>query len=375
MRTVVRSTDIVVVGAGIVGAAVTYELVRRGASVVLVDARTAGAGATYASGGMLAPYTEAAEGGPLLTLCARSLSLFRTFAAEVHSESGLDINYRETGSLHIARSAAALTHLEHLQATVTAMGVPATRLSSPDICELEPDVTSDTWGGLLLPTQGHVSAPALTQALLMCARRRGATLVESSRVTRLTSSNGRVRLEADGAAIDARTAVVAAGAWSGTLAIDGVATTVPVTPIRGQLLHLGFARAPLSRITWDDRCYLVPWSDGRLLVGATVENVGFDERTTADGVRALLDAVCDVLPAAGSAPLLSTRVGLRPSTPDGLPIIGWSSVAEGVMYATGHYRNGILLAPLTAQLVADAVLEQRTDPALDLTTPSRFGAL
>jgi glycine oxidase len=169
--------------------------------------------------------------------------------------------------------------------------------------------------------------------------------------------------------------VLATGAWSGLIQIGGAEPRVPVKPIRGQLLHLGWDGPTPSQTVWDDRCYVVPWPDGTVLVGATVEDVGFDERTTVSGVHELLAAVTDLLPPASAAQVLSTRAGLRPATPDGLPVIGWSAVVPGLMYATGHYRNGVLLAPLTARVVADVLLDDATDPALELTTPSRFGRL
>ena len=146
-------------------------------------------------------------------------------------------------------------------------------------------------------------------------------------------------------------------------------------PVRGQLLQLGWTGTPLRRVTWSGRCYLVPWEDGSLLVGATVEEAGFDERTTVAGVRDLLDAVSELVPHAWAAGFLGARVGLRPATTDDLPVIGASSVMPNLMYATGHYRNGVLLAPLTAQLVADAMLENRIDPLLAPVSPSRFGEL
>ena len=145
--------------------------------------------------------------------------------------------------------------------------------------------------------------------------------------------------------------------------------------MRGQLLTLGWSGTPLRRATWSRRCYLVPWSDGTLLVGATVEDVGFDERATVTGVNQLLEAAIATVPHAIAGEFRGARVGLRPATPDGLPVIGASSVMPNVMYATGHYRNGVLLAPLTATLVADAMLENRIDPMLAGVSPSRFGAL
>jgi glycine/D-amino acid oxidase-like deaminating enzyme len=145
-----------------------------------------------------------------------------------------------------------------------------------------------------------------------------------------------------------------------------------VQPVRGQLLRLAWNGRPLSHVIWGKDCYVVPWQDGTVLVGATVENVGFDERTTAAGVRDLLDAVCDLLPEAWGAGFIEARAGLRPATSDGLPLIGRSRQTAGLVYATGHFRNGVLLAPLTASIVADLVLEEREDPALRLTAPDRL---
>ena len=143
-------------------------------------------------------------------------------------------------------------------------------------------------------------------------------------------------------------------------------------PIRGQLLRLAWQGQPLSHVIWGKDCYVVPWRDGTILVGATVEDVGFDERTTAAGVRDMLDAVCELLPEAWRATFIDARAGLRPATPDELPIIGPSPTVEGLVYATGHYRNGVLLAPLTAAIVADLIMDGRRDPALTLTSPDRY---
>jgi glycine/D-amino acid oxidase-like deaminating enzyme len=169
--------------------------------------------------------------------------------------------------------------------------------------------------------------------------------------------------------------VVAAGSWSGGIEVDGGAGSVPVRPVRGQLLQLGWQGTPLAGVVWGERCYLVPWDDRTLLVGATVEDAGFDERTTAAGVRELLEAACALVPHAATASFLGARAGLRPASGDDLPIIGRSVRLPNLMYATGHYRNGVLLAPLTARLVADAMLEGREDPLLELTRPQRFGHL
>jgi glycine/D-amino acid oxidase-like deaminating enzyme len=137
------------------------------------------------------------------------------------------------------------------------------------------------------------------------------------------------------------------------------------------LLRLSWTGPPITRVLWGEHCYVVPWEDGTLLVGATVEDVGFDERTTVEGVRGLLAASCSLLPGAGDATFIEARAGLRPATASGLPIIGRSAEHPALVYATGHYRNGILLAPLTALLVADLIVDGRADPALELTRPGQ----
>ena len=169
--------------------------------------------------------------------------------------------------------------------------------------------------------------------------------------------------------------VIAAGSWAGQIEIDGASRRLPIHPVRGQLLQLKWSGRRVRRVIWAERCYLVPWADGSLLVGATVEDVGFDERTTVAGIRTLLEAVCEVLPDARTAHFVAARAGLRPASPDGLPVIGSSIALPGVTHATGHYRNGVLLAPLTAELVADLILDGRVDPMLAVTNPGRFGTL
>ena len=370
-----RPSDIIVVGAGIVGCAVAYELTCRGASVEIVDERPVGMGATQASAGVLAPYIEAREGSPLLDLTVRSLGLFDAFVERVVAESAVPVSYRRTGTIDIAVNDSEMQSLRANAALLARRDVPALLLDAQAARSEEPLLGDEVAGGLLIESHGFVSAGDLTRALAAAARRRGAQLIERSRVHRITRLHGDMIVETNRGSLTSNAVVLAAGSWSGEIVIDGVTPTVPVRPVRGQLLHLAWTGTPLRRVTWSGRCYLVPWQDGTLLVGATVEEAGFDERTTVAGVRELLDAVCGIVPHARTAGFAGARVGLRPATTDELPVIGPSRVMPNLMYATGHYRNGVLLAPLTAQLVADAMLENRIDPLLDAVSPSRFGDL
>lgn len=367
------SRDIVVVGAGIVGCAVGYELARRGASVEIVDARPAGAGATQASGGMLAPWHEVPDGGPLLDLAAQGLAEYDNFVSTLAADAPPFL-YRRHGTLEVAASDAGVRRLESTIAKLRQRGVPCEGLDAAAIRHVEPALSATARGGILFSSQGLVGASDLVRALVTAARRHGARLVQQGRVVRIVRQHGETQVVTERGAIAADVVVIAAGSWSAQVAVEGAAP-LPVTPVRGQLLHLGLSEPPLSRVVWGEGCYLIPWPDGTVLVGATVEQVGFDESTTVDGIRRLLNAAADLLPKSVEARFLSARAGLRPATPDHLPIIGRSSVLPSVCYATGHYRNGVLLAPLTARLVADAILEDRDDPLLRWTTPARFGAL
>jgi glycine oxidase len=237
----------------------------------------------------------------------------------------------------------------------------------------EPQLPPDVAGGLLIDTHGFVGAHDLTRAMAVAARRHGAQLLEQCRVRRITRAGAEVIVETDRGVLSANGAVLAAGSWAGDIDVDGVMPRVPVRPVRGQLLYLAWNGPMLRRVIWSRRCYLVPWEDGTVLVGATVEEVGFDERTTVAGVRDLLEAACDVVPHARTAGFRTARVGFRPASSDGMPIIGASRTVPNLVYATGHFRNGILLAPLTAQLVADVILDGRNDPLLGLVSPARFG--
>ena len=361
---------VTIVGAGIIGYAVAYELAARGADVRLIDPRGRGQGATRASAGILAPHIEA-HSPEFLRLALDSLDRYDSFIARVTADSQRAIEYRRAGTLQVACTDDEAGALADMARVLKQRGADHTLLDGDGARQLEPALTDRVRAGLLVPDNGYVGVGTLMAALEEASERRGACL-DKRPADRVEAAAGGVRVHTGSDQIDADAVVIAAGSWSGGIPMPP-AVPLPVRPVRGQLLQLRFDSSPLTRIVWGSAAYLVPWTDGDMLVGATVEDAGFDERVTAAGVAQLLDAAAALLPASSSAAFVEARAGLRPGTSDQLPIVGRSSTMRGVYYATGHYRNGVLLAPLTASLLADLILDGRQGDGLSLMRPERFG--
>jgi glycine oxidase len=361
---------VVVIGAGVIGCAVAYELAARHADVEVIDPRAIAAGATHASAGMLAPYSEGHDAG-LLSLGVASLSRYDAFVDRLRHESNVPFEYERTGTMQVAIGDAEAARLLAQAETWKSTGVACEWLDGTALREAAPSLTESATAALLLPMQGYVDATGMTRALAAAAGSRGAHFT-ADRVLGIEARGSNVSVTTSDGTIEADALVLAAGSWSSAVAPVG-AWPPPVKPVRGQLLHLRASSRVAPRVLWGSSCYLVPWRNGMTLVGATVEDAGFDERATVDGVRHLLTAAQAIVPSIATATFEAVRVGLRPKTPDELPIIGASSTMRHVFHATGHYRNGILLTPLTADLVADLVFGQRHHGELALTNPIRFG--
>ncbi len=362
---------VVVVGAGVIGCAIAYELASRGARVQLVDMRGAGQGATRASAGILAPRIEG-HIPALLTLGLQSLALYDEFILRVSKDAGRSIEYGRTGTLQVARAEGEAAALRAQAGELGRAAVSHALLDGDSVRRMEPSLSGVLTAGLSIPEHGYVRVPSLIAALGAAGRRWGVESLEAA-VARIDpdSAGAQVGLTlGSGDRLHADAAVLCAGSWSGRVAMPE--PPVPVRPIRGQLVHLWLDRPLLTRVVWGDGCYLVPWNDGSLLVGATTEDVGFDERSTEEGIHRLKEAAFELLPAAREASVAEVRVGLRPATSDELPLIGASPTMRGVYHASGHYRSGVLLAPLTAGLLADLMMDGRRGPALDLVRPDRF---
>lgn len=349
--------DVIVIGAGLIGCAVAHALSRQGATVLVLDAGMPGGGASQASAGMLCPHIEGAHDARLQQLGAESLGRYDGFIHRTRSDSGMDVPYVRNGTLQVADSDDGAAVLADLAATLHAQGVPCHFVEGADaVREIEP-LSSATRAGLLIEAHGAVRIRDLVDALGHASVHFGARFQYAERVERVAHRDGRLEVETHARTLHAARVIVTSGAWSISLPIGGGHPPIPTHPVRGQLLRLQMPNGAIRRVLWGPGCYLVPWGD-EVLVGATAEHVGFDSRATVEGVSRLCAAAQSLVPALAEATFSEVRVGLRPGSPDGLPLIGSSQRVPGLVYATGHFRNGALLAPLTADLVADLVRGQ-----------------
>jgi glycine oxidase len=365
--------DAVVIGAGLIGLSCAWRARRRGLSVLVIDrADEPGAATSSVAAGMLAPVTEAdfGEEGPLqVNLAGRAR--WRAFAAELEEVTGLATGYRETGALVVAADRDDAEELRRLHEFQRSLGLDAEWLTPSRCRELEPGLSPRIAGGILAPQDGQADPRAVTRALAAAvgdvALRTEALAIEhdGTRVTGVRTATGTIACDQ---------LVVAAGPWSASLAPGG--SGPPIRPVKGQILELRVRDGmpePLRRVVRTPRCYLLARGDGRVVLGATVEEQGFDTTVTADGVFRLLEAAWEVLPEVGELELVQARAGLRPGTPDNAPVVGRDEL-EGLIWASGHWRNGVLLAPLTGDGVAELLSGGESPPELAALTPARFAA-
>ena len=365
--------SVIVVGAGVIGCTVAYGLARAGARVLVLEPRGPGQGATRASAGVLCPYIEGHE-EKLRDLGARSLELYDSFIDRLRVDSGHDIVYQRNGTFEMAFSDADVARLT-AQSVLLAKQHVECAWEAPSVFEnLEPLASRRALGALLIPIHGFVGVTSLTLAAAAAAERSGAQFRNDVGAIRIYQLPGdRVGVQTPSSMWDADRVVLAAGSWSSQITVQG-ADPVPVKPIRGQLIQFQ-TKGDIRRVLWGPNGYLVPWPDGTVLLGATVEDVGFDESHTEDAVRQLRKAAVELVPSLADAPMTNVRTGLRPRGPDDLPMLGPSRAVPGLFYATAHYRNGVLLAPLTVQLIRDLVLGGPADSALRDLDPARHGRM
>ena len=354
------SPDVVVIGGGVIGLSVAWRAAQRGHSVCVLERGELGCGASHVAAGMLAPVTEADPGElTLLELGLRSARAWPAFAAELQQASGMDPGLRRCGALVVARDSDEAQALERELALRTELGLDVQRLLPSAARKLEPALAPTIRLALSVPGD-HVSDPRATVlALAEASRRAGAALCTGTEVRRIAFDGARITgVElAGGRVVPARQVVVAAGAWSGALPGLPASAAIPLRPVKGQILRLRDPHGSglLQRVVRFDGGYIVPRGDGRYVLGATTEERGFDTTVTAGGLYELLRDAGELVPGVHELVVEETAAGLRPATPDNAPLLGADPDVEGLVWATGHYRNGVLLAPLTGEIVAGAL--------------------
>lgn len=367
------AVDAVVVGAGVVGCAVARHAARAGLSVLVVDRGRPGAEASHAAAGMLSPLAEAEGPGRFLDLLLRARAEYPAEVEALREETGIDCGYSAAGTLFLALREEDEAELAERFAWQSAAGLGVERLTADEARRLEPGISPAIRAALRFPGDHQVENRALSTALWSAAARAGAEFRLGRSVVRILRGGGGtegVELD-DGTRIAAGAVVVAGGCWSAS--IEGFPRPIPVFPVHGQLAAIESVPPLFRHVVDSPRCYLVPKADGRVVVGATVERTGFRKAVTPAGLLRLLSAAVETAPSLADAPVAATWSGLRPGTPDGLPILGADPDVAGLFYATGHFRNGILLAPLTGRAIGEMVAGRPSPVDLGPFGVGRFG--
>ncbi len=382
------SRDALVVGGGVIGLAVARALARKGfSSVALVERGRVGAEASWAAAGMLAPQAEADRRDEFFDLLCASRAMYPAFADELREETGIDIELDRTGTLYLALTESDEREVERRYEWQARAGLAVERLSAAAAREVEPAISEGVRMALRFPTDWQVENRRLVAALGASAEAQGVRLLTGVEVTSILVERGRVRgVETSCGTFQAGVVVLAAGAWSSLIQLHDAASGAEtiyrhsaacprVEPVRGQMLCFD-ARPPLVRhVVYSPRGYVVPRRDGRLLAGSTTERAGYDKSLTDEGVRQIAEHAREIAPSTGSLALVDSWAGLRPRAGDDWPVLGAAVEIENLYCATGHYRNGILLAPLTGKAIAglvtgsDALINRR---ALETFSPARF---
>ena len=378
------SAGVVIVGGGVIGLAVARALASRGLSdVLLIERSSLGAESSSAAAGMLAPQAEADRADDFFHLACQSRDMYPAFAAALLEETGVDIELDTTGTLYLAFTDEDVTEIKRRHAWQSQAGLALEILSREDTRRLEPAISENVSAALKFPLDGQVENRRLISALAASTQKLGVRLAPGTTVISLkTDHHGGVGgVETSRGFVSTDMVVISGGAWtsllgltarSGKTSSDKTLPNLCIEPVRGQMLCFEANPQIARHVIYTPRGYIVPRRDGRLLAGSTTEHAGFDRRVTAEGVSAILSAALEIAPRIGALHLAASWAGLRPRAADGLPVLGPYAEIDGLFYATGHYRNGILLAPITGELIAGAIVDKVASTSLSSFSPDRF---
>jgi glycine oxidase len=374
----VKTYDVIIAGGGIIGGAIAFELARQKLRVLVIDRQAPGQEASWAAAGMLSPAPDSADAIALVPLARASLKIYPDFVTAIESASGMNAGFRPYGAIEILFGADAENKLVAMIAQHRKLGLDTEILHVEDAAVLEPYINREIRAAALMRSEAAVDSRAFTNAILRAAELSGVEFRTNSSVEKLKlGGEGKcIGAIVEGEQISAKHVVIAAGFASST--IEGIARYAPTIPMRGQMVALQSAQVDMHRVIRSERGYIVPRGNGRCVTGSTIENVGVEKLVTPEGISKILSAAVEMIPALKDAAIVETWCGLRPDTPDHLPSLGPTDI-EGLLIATGHFRNGILLAPITAKLIAEWITTERastssnTDVNLKGFSPMRFG--
>lgn len=371
------TAEAVIVGGGIIGLAIARALTKRGVSDILLIERgpLLGAEASSAAGGMLAAQAEANHADVFFQLACASRDLYPAWARALLEETGIDIELETTGTLYLSFTDEDEAELERRFRWQTAAGLHVERLSARDVLELEPCISPKARGALRFPLDTQVENRRLIASLASSIEKRGVRILTNTHVQSLLIEHGRARgVKTAERTIHAPFVIIASGAWTSFL--TGTDSRVPplrIEPVRGQMLCFETASQCIRHVLYSPRGYIVPRLDGRLLAGSTTEDAGFDKHVTGSGIHTITRHALELAPQTiACAPLTDAWAGLRPRAEDELPVIGECAEVRGLFYATGHYRNGILLAPVTGELIAAQITTGSAPDLMKVFSPDRF---
>ncbi len=366
-----RAADVLIIGGGIIGCSIAWRLAQAGMKVTVLDRSEPGAEASSAAAGMLAPLGEMVEPRAFSELCVASRGLYPRFAEEIEESSGHHVGYRSDGSLLVALNKELEDELAEVHRTQTAQGYTIQTLTAEEVHDRDAGLSPKIRSGLFIPSDHWIDNERLMRALLIACQRAGVHFEAGSAVHKFHTHGDHITGIAteDFASFTAKTYVLAAGCWSGEVA-RGLGIHVPIIPCCGQMMELE-APHELPFVVRAGIHYLVPRPERRVLVGTTAEYNGFEKAVTAKGLLSILEGAVRMAPLVSAFRFLRAWAGLRPDTTDHLPILGYGEI-ENLVFATGHFRNGILLAPVTAETIADLILKGSTSRPIEAYRPTRF---
>ncbi len=364
-------SKIIVIGGGIIGLSIARELALRGArDLSVIERGEFGREASWAAGGILAPQVEADSADDFFRLASASRDLYPQFAEALLNETGIDIELDTTGTLYVAFSEPEESEFRERFDWQQSEGLAVEWLSGDEARALEPALSNQVRCALKFANDLQVENRRLIEALLVSNRKLGVRLIDQCEVKAISVSADRVSgVETSRECVSANVVVVAAGAW--TSAVDPAAK-LEIEPVRGQMLCFRSESQFVRHVVYSSRGYLIPRRDGRLIAGSTSEHVGFDKRVTEQGAAQIKSMAAEIAPQVAKLALVDSWAGFRPRAPDDLPVLGASTEVDGLYYATGHYRNGILLAPITGALMAEAIISKAIPPLISPFSPDRF---